>query len=82
MLTAYRGSIKIRPRVFSRLSGAPLKSSNTASYYMTTNAVFIRQGSAIITVVRWDFEAFVSVLVHEIMGVWPEPKPNYSSRKY
>jgi uncharacterized SAM-dependent methyltransferase len=80
---AYDDSIRIPARVYARLRGGNHKRwtfKKKATYHMTTRALMVVQSGKVITVVRWSMDDFVSVLVHELFGIWPEECSNYANR--
>jgi hypothetical protein len=62
------------------LSGARKVQWSKAKYIMTMDAVFVLQGNSILTVLPWDSEKFVEVVVHSLFGVWTHDRKEVSRR--
>lgn len=75
VLRAYDRSIQIPGRLVSRLKGGPHRKWGKATYHMTVDAVLVCQGRKVVTVLRWGWEPYVTYMVHNIFGVWPEDDP-------
>lgn len=76
VLRAYDQSIQIPGRLVARLKGGNHKKwSRSTRYHMTVDAVLVIQGSSVVTVLRWGWDPYITYLVHNIFGIWPEENP-------